>query len=172
MAEVEDVARAAAGSVEDVVGGGLDALPRAEQDGRVEVPLDAALRADGEPALVERDAPVEADRVAARGGHRAEQVRRPGAEVDRRHVDGGEHPRRVRGDELLVVGDREHADPRVEELDHVGARRRPARATYAANAVGELLHQRVPDGRLAVHQLLDAQEVAARLALDEIARRP
>ena len=32
-----------------------------------------------------------------------------------------EDPLRVRRDELLVVVDRQRADPAVEELDHVGA---------------------------------------------------
>ena len=44
----------------------LDPLPRPEQHGRVEVPLHAAVVPDLLPARVERDAPVEADHVAAR----------------------------------------------------------------------------------------------------------
>ena len=61
-------------------------------------------------------------------GHRLEQVRRPGPEMDRRDVDRGEDPRRVGRDELLVVGPRERADPGVEELDDVGAGRDLRRA--------------------------------------------
>ena len=37
-------------------------------------------------------------------------------------VDGREDARRVRRDVAPVLVGREHADPRVEELDHVGAR--------------------------------------------------
>ena len=52
----------------------LDALPRAEQHGRVEVALDAAIEADRRPAAVERDAPVEPDHVAARVAQLREQM--------------------------------------------------------------------------------------------------
>ena len=62
--------------VEHVARGRLDALPRAEEHRRVEVALHAALVADRVPAAVERDAPVEADHVAAGLGHRREQRRR------------------------------------------------------------------------------------------------
>ena len=65
---------------------------------------------------------------------RAAALGRAGAEVDRRHVDRGEDARGVRRDELLVVGGRERADPRVEELDHVGAGRAPARRRSARTA--------------------------------------
>ena len=64
-----------------------------------------------------------ADHVAAGGGHRREQAGGAGAEVDRRHVDARARIRAdVRRDVLLVVCRREHADPRVEELDDVGSR--------------------------------------------------
>ena len=52
----------------------LDPLPGAEQDARVEVPLHRALVPTARPAVVERDAPVEADRVAAGRGHLGEQA--------------------------------------------------------------------------------------------------
>ena len=64
----------------------LDALPRAEQRGGVEIPLHAAVAATSCPALVERDPPVEADHVAAGARHRRQQRRGPGAEVDRRRA--------------------------------------------------------------------------------------
>ncbi len=49
VAEVEDVTGPAAGAGEDVEGGRLDPLPRAEQDGRVEVALHRV--APGRPAI-------------------------------------------------------------------------------------------------------------------------
>ena len=100
----------------------LDPLERPEQERGIEVPLHAAIAADPLPPLVEPDAPVEADHVASGRGHRLEQVRGAGAEVDRRHVDGVEDSLRVRRDELLVVVPGERADPRVEELNRVRAR--------------------------------------------------
>ena len=78
--------------LEDGVGRALYAVPRPQEQSRIEVPLDAAVRPDLLPALAERDAPVEADDVAARGRHRLEQVRRAGPEVDRRHREPAEDP--------------------------------------------------------------------------------
>ncbi len=139
-----------------------------EQNGRVEVALHPAARAERLPAAVDGHPPVEADHVAAHRLHLAEQVRRPGPEVDRRHVDRLEHARRVGRDELAVVGDRERAGPGVEELDRIGAGL-DARAHVERERVGELLHQRVPDLRLPVHARLRLHEVARRLALDQVA---
>ena len=78
-----------------------------EQHGRVEVSLDGAVIAGELPALVERDAPVEADHVAAGGGHRREQRDRAGSEMDRRDgglAQRGENVGRPGRGELGVVG--------------------------------------------------------------------
>ena len=101
--------------------------------------------------------------------HLVEQRRSPGPEVDRRHVDRFEDARAVRRDELAVVRGREHADPRVEELDHVRSCVHLL-AHVAREAVRERRHQPVPRMRLAVHERLHLREVAARLAFDQIAR--
>ena len=85
--------RRPATGVEDADGRASDALPRAQQDGRVEVALHAAARAERLPAAVDGHPPVEADDVAADRLHLAEQVRRPVSEVDRRRVDGREDAR-------------------------------------------------------------------------------
>src|SRR5579884_2149923 len=113
VAEVEDV-RAALRGVEHRLRTGLDPLPRPEQDGGIEVSLDRAIMRHG----LEREPPVDADHVAAGAGERTQQLLGgAGAEMDRRYVDRGEDACAVRRDELLVVGRRERADPRVEELD-------------------------------------------------------
>ena len=110
MAEVEDVPGATAGAREHVGRLLLDDGPRGEQGSRVEVPL---YRAAGQtvPRLVEPDAPVEANRIPARLGHRLQQPRRPRAEVDRWGGGSRQHPRRPRCDVRSVVGGREHSDP-------------------------------------------------------------
>src|SRR5215212_4568052 len=91
--KVEYMTRPPSGTVENSSRFGFDPLPRGEQHGRIEVALYAALVADFGPAAVQRDAPVEADDVAAGGGHVAQERRRTGAEVDRRDVDGREDAR-------------------------------------------------------------------------------
>ena len=168
MPQVEDVARPPCGGGEDRVRRRCDPLPRAEEQRRVEVPLDALRLAHGGPALVERDAPVEPDHVPSGRGHERQQRRGAGPEVDRRHVDRGEDPRRPGRDELRIVRGRERADPRVEELDHVGAGAHRL-LNVSREPVGEALHQGMPRLRLGVHERLHARKVAARLALDEIA---
>ena len=75
----------------------------------------------------------------------------------------------VRRDELVVVRGRERPDPRVEELDHVGARL-DLRGDVARELLREPVEQRMPGRGVAVHQRLRPREVARRLALDEIAR--
>ena len=164
------MAGAAGGAAEDVERARLDPLPRPEQHGRVEVALDAAVVADLGPGAVELDPPVDADHVAAGRRHPGENPRRRGAEVDRGHVEGGQDAPRVRRHELVVVGRREHAHPRVEQLDHIGSRR-DFRLHIGGKRVRQPRHERVPDVRLAVHQRLDREEVAARPALDEVAGR-
>ncbi len=161
--------RTAAGAAQDVERGELRPLPRAEQDGGLEIPLNRTLLPHHRPGVVERDPPVDAERGAAGLRHLGEQLRRrAGAEVDRRHACGLEHARRVRRHELPVVGDRKDADPGVEELDRVGARGR-RRGDVAGELLREPLHQRMPGGGLAVHERLGADEVAAPSTFDEVA---
>ncbi len=147
----------------------LDAREGPEQQRGIEVPLHAAIAADPLPPLVEPDAPVEADHVAPGLGHRLEQVRGAGSEVDRRHVDGVEDSFRIRRDELLVVVAGEGADPGVEELNRIRARL-DGRAQIGLRGHGELLAQRVPDLGRAVHAALRDRELTRRPALDEVAR--
>ena len=68
----------AGGAGEDVERGGARCAPTGPRSDRgVEVALDGAVLADERPALVEREAPVEADHVAAGGGHRREERAAP-----------------------------------------------------------------------------------------------
>src|SRR5260370_8386755 len=59
MSEVEDVAGPAGRAAKDVARAFAYQLRRAEQDGRVQVALDAPVVTDSLPAGVERNAPVE-----------------------------------------------------------------------------------------------------------------
>ena len=123
--------------------------------------------ADPLPGDVERHAPVDADHVAADRPSLLQQVRVAGREMNCRHVDRLEDARRVGRSELAVVRDRECADPRVEQLNNV--RPRPhAPGQVAAERVGELLHQLVPDLRRAVHAPLRLLELTRRLTLDQV----
>ena len=132
-------------------------------------PWIASFLSDDRPGVVEVDAPVDSDRAPAGSAISASSCGgRAGAEVDRRDARRLEHARGVRSDELAVVGDGEHADPRIEELDRVGARLR-RRRDVARELLGQPLHERMPDGGLAIHERLGADKVATRLSLDEVA---
>src|SRR5438046_2787488 len=110
VAEVEDVARPSAGPAQDVERRPLRPLPRAEQNGGLEIALNRPLFAKRRPGVVYPDAPVDADRGSAGGRHLREQLcRRARSEVDRRNAGGLEHAGRIRPDELPVVGAGEHA---------------------------------------------------------------
>src|SRR4029450_13284880 len=75
VAEVEDVSGSAFGALEHVSRACLRSPPRAEEPGAVEVPLNPSVMVDPLPCDVERETPVDADDVAARGCAVLEQVR-------------------------------------------------------------------------------------------------
>ena len=166
VAEVEDVARAPVRARQDVERLALDDVPGGRERRRIEVALHGAVP-DEAPSLVEREAPVEADHVAACGGEAAEEVGGAGSEVDRRDVDGAEDPCAPRRDARLVLCGREGPDPGVEELHDVSAGH-DLRRDVRGEDVREPLHQGVPGLRLREHQRLRAWQLAARPALDEI----
>ncbi len=68
-----------------------------------------------------------------------------------------------------VVLEGEGADPRVEQLDRVGARRHLA-GDVAREGRGQLLEQGLPDLRGPEHEPLRLVHLAARASLDEVAR--
>ena len=101
----------------------------------------------------------------------AQQLAGADPEVDRRYAaadDRGERGGRVRGHEALVVGARERADPRVEEL-HGGGAGRGLHVEEGTGDLGQPGTQVVPQLRVAVHQRLGVLVVLARAALDEVA---
>ncbi len=73
VAEVEDVAGAAACPREHVERLPFDDVPGRSERGRIEVPLQGAVP-DERPAVVERQAPVEPDHVPAGPSEVGEQV--------------------------------------------------------------------------------------------------
>ena len=171
MAEVEDVAGAAARAREHVARRRRRRAPTAPSStAGSRLPCTPRRRPTCVPAAVERDPPVEADHVAARG------CERPAAVAVRPCRSGSSARRRRRGcarctaRRTRVVGGRERADPRVEELHHVGAGRDLLAHVARRSTSASFVHQRVPRVRLAVHQRLHLREVARRLALDEVAR--
>src|ERR1700726_33267 len=85
MPEVEDVTRLAARAPKDVARALAYQLGRAEEDGRIEVALDAPVMTDSLPAGLEWHAPVERHDVWAGRCNRLEQRRGVRAEVDARH---------------------------------------------------------------------------------------
>ena len=84
-------------------------------------------------------------------------------EVDHRRAvpaDGLEHPARPGRREALVVARAEGADPRVEELQDLGAGRELGEQV-GDHGVGEQVHEPREGRRLAVHELLDLDVVRA-----------
>ena len=99
--------------------------------------------ADALPRIVERDAPVGADHVAAGVAHEVEHHRRAGAEVDGRHprADDLEDALRMGQRELAVIGGAQRAHPRVEHLHRVHAGL-DLRHEVVAHELGEHAHSR------------------------------
>ena len=75
-----------AAALQDVLGGAQHAMARAEQERRIEVALDGVVGAELVPGDVDRQAPVDADDVAAGRGEVGQDRRRAGAEMNRRDV--------------------------------------------------------------------------------------
>ena len=67
VAEIENMSGTAAGAAQDFRHSAFDFFRRGEQRDRVEVALHGDIVADGGPAFVEIDTPVEADDIAAGG---------------------------------------------------------------------------------------------------------
>ncbi len=152
-------------------GGGLlpHHLGRREHQRRVEVALHGLARPDPADRLVERHPPVDPDDVGPGLPHVVQQLPRPDAEVDARHVrDGGQDPGAVRLHVAAVVGGGQGADPGVEQLHGAG----PGVDLHPQEGLGDdgqPLHQPGPQLRVAVHEGLGAALVLARPALDQVA---
>ena len=84
--EVEDVAGAARGATQDLLGGAVRPMARTEEQRRIEVALDGPVGPNRAPRLVQRNAPVGADDVAAGRRQIRQDGRRAGAEMNCRHA--------------------------------------------------------------------------------------
>ena len=171
VAEVEDVAGPSAGAPR---GSSIDADstrsngPSSERG--IEVPLHAALAADPLPALVERDAPVEADHVASGRGHRA----RAGARC--RCRSGSSARRRRRGSASSTARRTPRSRPgraRRPTSRRAGPHPRPPRPSRAGRPPRSPRASRIARARRSgapYMQRLRERELARRPALDEVAR--
>ena len=170
VAEVDPVARCGLAAGDDVAHVGLQHLPRRGQQRRVDVALHGGDAAQAGDAVVEGQAVVDADDVGARVAHVREDLGGAGAEVHARHAevrDGRQDARGVRGDVGAVVGARQGAGPRVEELDgpragaHLGAEE-------GGGEVGGPGQEAVPGGGVGVHHRARREVVARRAPLHQV----
>src|SRR5712691_2354828 len=162
MTEVEDVTGAPACPSQHVARPLSNEAGGAEQNGRVEIALHAALESDAAPTMVERDAPVQRDDVRTSLRDRFEQARRAGTEVDSRRARRRERLEDRAGvvrDSLLVVLGRKRSDPGIEQLNRLRARR-DLRLQVPAHGLDKLVEQELEGGWLRVHERLDPGEVA------------
>src|SRR5450759_370728 len=171
--EVEDVARPAAGTAENVAGALAHQLRRPEEHRRIEVALDPAVVAHPLPARVEGHPPVERHDVGSRGRDRFEHSGGVGAEVDPGHARRAERLEDGAGvgdNPSFVVVDREGACPRVEKLDRARARG-DLGLKVARHRCRKLREQAVERVRFRIHECLHAREVAARPPFEQVARQ-
>ena len=120
-----------------------------------------------------RRPPIDSDHRRAGARHGAQQF--GGADAEVRHRDTavgqrGEHPCAVRQHVPAVVGQRQHAGPRIEHLNrvHPGVELNPQERD---GEVGQLLHQRVPARRFGQHHRLRPGVIAAWATFDQIGRQ-
>src|SRR5262249_24683507 len=86
VAEIEDVARAARGALENGRGGAADLRRAREQHSGVEIALHGHVEAEPLPGRTQVDAPIETDDVAPGFLHHRQERGRAHAEVDDGHV--------------------------------------------------------------------------------------
>src|SRR5687768_6500441 len=82
MAEIDDVARPRAGTLQKLRYFRAQLGKRRKQSCRVQIALNGGTVADLQPRLIDVDSPVHAHHVAARGMKFAEETRRPGTKVN------------------------------------------------------------------------------------------
>ena len=82
VAEVEDVAGAVGGLIEDLFSAAANGLFVGEEDERVEIALNSFCLADDFPGIVEADAPVDTDYLSAGFGEKRQEGGVAGGEVD------------------------------------------------------------------------------------------
>src|SRR6266508_4658619 len=178
MAQIEHVAGSAIRPFEYIPCGGHPIVSRAQESGRIEVPLDPHVLADRNPSAVQRDAPVDADHVAAGLPECVQEPRRSGPEVDRRDArlaNSAEDLSGVRLRALTVVPRTQRARPAVEQLE--GLRTRICLETKERrDPVREDIHESRPVGSSFAHEPFRRLEVTGGAAYDQVAgereRRP
>ena len=171
MAEIEDVAGASGGELQNVFGAGLQFFPVGEKQDGIQIALHGAAMFEIAPALIERDAPVEADDFGSGFIHRGKQRGAVGAKINDWRAgllqaldQGGD----VRQNVAAVVFHAEAADPTVENLDDIGAGAHLGGGVLGGD-VDQLAHQRIPVGRRVVHHFLGVEIVAGAAAFDHVA---
>src|SRR5215469_668976 len=82
------MAGASAGKSQNILRPGFKFLPVGKEQYRIEISLHRALEVHQAPALIKRNAPVEADHFSASFFHRRQQGSAVGAEIDNRHASG------------------------------------------------------------------------------------
>src|SRR5215475_3758529 len=121
MPQIKNVTVAPAGPVKNCLGTSSHVTAVGEKHNRVKVSLDRSTP-HLLPALIERNAPVEADYLRTGLLHRAKQARSGGAEVDHRGACPLQFPDQLSGSRQYIapiVFHRQTAYPTVEDLDHV-----------------------------------------------------
>ena len=151
---------------------GQGRLGAGQHECRIEVALHDGVGAEPTAGVADRGAPIEPDHLGTRRVHALEQVIAADPEVDAGRTgmafgEFGEDPLRVREHEPVVVGHRQRAGPRVEQLDRPGAVPQ-LHVDERDGMVGESLHQPVPQHLVGVHQRLGVLVGAARGAFDQV----
>src|SRR4249920_3487478 len=112
--------RAPAGSTQNIFYAPFDFMQRCKQREGVEISLYRYVMSHHRPGLIEMDAPVDSDDIAARCSHLTQHRRGPRAEMNHRHAlpfQSLENQLDMRQHIFDIVADREAAHPTVEQLN-------------------------------------------------------
>ena len=127
--KIKDMSRAAIGSIKNIIDLKFEFAPGRQQKNGIQIPLDRSIVADAIPGLVNRQAPVDADDIAAAGSYFFEIGCGPRTKVDSRHASAFEHGEEfgvVRSNETRIVGlSQSQPSPRLRAISSMRLRSRP-----------------------------------------------
>jgi hypothetical protein len=119
MAQVENVTRATARAAQNIMDALFDFRERSKEQSGIKIPLNRDIMPKSSPAIVQGNAPVQADHIPTGTLHKQKESRSICPEMDHRHIlciGGRQNSPGIRQHKIFVILRAERTHPRVEDL--------------------------------------------------------
>src|SRR5690554_1921839 len=170
MTEVHDVRRCRLAALDHVDHVALQHLPGSGEHGRVDVPLQGNPVTKAVAGFIERSPVVDSHDIRPHLVHGVQELSRSDAEMHDGHAEVAhvaERLGREAGNPLPVVRHTQRANPGIEQLGGTGAGKHLGLQELAGD-IRRPTEQRIPGGRIRVHQCPSTQMVLRWTALDQV----